>query len=77
MQGGRRSQPLFTLLFTPQVANSGNPVSMALVGQMRMQGYGCSRSLEEGKQWVARALETAQARRESHGGGGVTQQGSS
>lgn len=54
-----------------QEASGGNPVSMALVGQMLMQGYGCSRNLEQGKRWVAKALETAEARPPGRGGGMV------
>ncbi|KXZ47272.1 hypothetical protein GPECTOR_36g124 [Gonium pectorale] len=44
-----------------QEARGGNPVSMALVGQMLIQGYGCPRDLQAGKDWVAKALATAEA----------------
>ncbi|GLC67974.1 hypothetical protein PLESTF_000629700 [Pleodorina starrii] len=43
-------------------ARSGNPVSMALVGQMLIQGYGCERELAAGREWVARALHTAEGK---------------
>ncbi|KAG2429108.1 hypothetical protein HYH02_014146 [Chlamydomonas schloesseri] len=43
-------------------ARGGNPVSMALVGQMLIQGYGCARDLAAGRDWVARALDTAQGK---------------
>lgn len=43
-------------------ARNGNPVSMALVGQMLIQGYGCGRDLEAGRGWVAKALVTAEGK---------------
>ncbi|KAG2446396.1 hypothetical protein HXX76_000981 [Chlamydomonas incerta] len=43
-------------------ARGGNPVSMALVGQMLIQGYGCRRDLAAGRDWVAKALDTAQGK---------------
>ncbi|KAG2483394.1 hypothetical protein HYH03_017746 [Edaphochlamys debaryana] len=43
-------------------ARNGNPVSMALVGQMLIQGYGTARDFDGGRAWVAKALVTAEGK---------------
>lgn len=44
---------------------------MALVGQMLIQGYGCKRDLAAGRDWVARALDTAKVGAAGEAGGGA------
>mmetsp|Transcript_18089 Transcript_18089/g.33026 ORF Transcript_18089/g.33026 Transcript_18089/m.33026 type:complete len:117 (-) Transcript_18089:46-396(-) len=44
---------------TLEEAEEGNPVSMALTGQMLMNGYGVTRNDAKGIDWIKKALESA------------------